>query len=220
MMRAEEKKRLQRLLAVMGVMALLVAFTYRDVLMARPVSDSSFAAIEVAKLSGELEELGKLPALQIERPDGDVAIAGKRRLFEWARSPEDIAAERAREEQQRRAEAEALRRQREQEEYLRQNPPPPQPPPPPPPPQTPPFNFQYIAHVITSGTSEEIMACLMRSGAGKKDKFIWVKVGEIVENKFVIEKIDEESITIGYTDQQFKDRHQKVDIVKGQGAKR
>jgi hypothetical protein len=217
-MTAAERSRLNKLLVFMVLAAAFAVWSYRDVLGAKPASDTTAREIDVAKLSADLMELDAMPALQITRADGGDAFELRRRVFDYTESPESVAAERERREQ---AEAQARREMERQikiqEEQAKL--PPPEPPPPPPP-QAPTFPFVYFGQVIQNEGGEQILACLQRSGGAKKDKFEWVRVGDIVDNTFVIKKIEKESLTVGYTNPTFKDMSSTIQLIKGSGGRR
>lgn len=213
-----ERSRLNKLLVFLALVAVFAVWSYRDVLGARPQGDGTAQEINVAKLSAELMELDAMPALQVTRNDGGDSFELRRRVFDFTESPESVAAERERRQQaEEQARREMERQIKIQEEQAKLPPPPP---PPPPPPQAPSFPFVYFGQVIQNEGGEQILACLQRSGGGKKDKFEWVRVGDIVDNKFVIKKIEKESLTVGYTDPQFKDMSSTVQLIKGSGGRR
>lgn len=213
-MNAAEKQRLGRLLMVLLGAFVLVVFLYSDILTASPQTDTSAADINLAKLSAELRELDQMPALQITREDAGDAFELRRTVFSFDESPEERAAEAMRARQAR--EAAEREAQRVEEIRRREAEAPPQPPPPPPPPEPPQFPFTYYGHAISSTDGETITACLQRTGGGK-DRFVWVRPGDIIENKFVIKQIDRDSLTIGYTDERFKDRSTTLQLVKPSG---
>lgn len=211
-MRPEEKKRLYGLFAVLAVVVVILIYTNTDILSAKPVANTTMADINVAKLSAEIEALGGLPALAVDKPGSDEAYEFRRNLFEYTRSPVEIrkmqeeAAEAAR---QRKLQEERARKQAEEMAKL----PPPEPPPPPPP-QPPAFRYVYTGQIIQQrGGTEDVLAFLSRGDGNKKD-LLPVKVGDVIDNSFVIQKIDDDTIVIGYKDPQFKDRAETIRLVK------
>jgi hypothetical protein len=178
--------------------------------------------IEKAEISlGErLDRLSELPGIPLDKPYSAEDYSAQRNLFDFTKSPEQLAAEKARREQQRKAaeqqrEQEKERRQRQQERRQRlaqqeqqdekeRIPPPPD------------FKYTYVAYMSRLQGPEDAMAVLVKgSGARdpKKENIRIVRNGEIVDDEFVIKEIDLDNLVIGYTDDRYSGQTRRVELI-------
>lgn len=218
-MAGEDPKRSRLLIALLVVLVALAAYQYSDVLFKGPEVEQ----VEKSEISlGEgLANLEKLPTIALDKPYQAEQYASQRNLFDFSKSPEQIAAERARKEQaaakaereqqqqQQQAERAAVRRERmEREREL--NPPKPRVPPPPN------FEFTYVAYIKQLSGPENSIAVLVKgSGARdpKKENIMIVRHGEIIEEDFVVKEIDLDALVIGYTDERYKGQSKRVELI-------
>lgn len=163
---------------------------------------SSEGAIAAAVAAKEIEVSGLTPVIDVtlEKPHDVKIRPHSRNLFNYAKSPGEIHAEREAEEERRRAEAAAAERarlqaeaeaeaRRKQAEFIAQNPPPP---------VAPPINFRFIGKM---GDVRAPIAILEEASPGG-EKYV-VREGETILDKYKIIKIDFDSVTIGYVDPKF-----------------
>ncbi|MGH9388282.1 MAG: hypothetical protein ACRD1Z_01610 [Vicinamibacteria bacterium] len=131
-----------------------------------------------------------------------------RNLFNYTRSPEEIAAEKAEaerlgtlaEEARRRREEDERRRAEEQAriaEQNRLNPPPPAAPIPPP------VSLKFIGYMGEPKDPKDRLVVFQDSGGGG-DIYI-ARMGEVVADNFKVMDIDFEAVTLGFVDARFKD---------------
>jgi len=176
-------------------------------------------ADNVAPLDKKLASMLEIPSIPLERPAGGRGLRRQRNLFEFSQSPEAVAAERARQEAERRAEVERVEREarlarERQAEAARRALLPPEPPPPPPPLL---LRSRRRSATPTSPTSpssrapEEYLAALQKK-EGKPTTAI-VKVGDVLDNQFVVKKIDIDQVVVSYTDPRFSDQTQSVRLI-------
>jgi hypothetical protein len=130
-----------------------------------------------------------------------------RNLFNYSRSPEEIAAELAEQERLRKLREEAERRRREEEmrrrdEAEKNRPIGPDLPPPPLPP--PPINLTFIGYLGEPTEVQRRLVVFAASGSGG-DVYV-ARRGEVVADKFKVIDIDFESVTVGYVNPEWKDR--------------
>ena len=220
-MKIAEAQRRQFLLLIFLVVAVAaLGWNYRASLFgAGGAAEGRTATDNVAPLDKRLASMLEIPSIPLERPQADEAYDRQRNLFEFSQSPEAVAAERARQEAERRAEVERaerearLARERQAEAARRAllPPEPPPPPPPPPPPQPPAFRYTYVAYIAQLQGAEEYLAALQRK-EGKPTTAI-VKVGDVLDNQFVVKKIDIDQVVVSYTDPRFSDQTQSVRLI-------
>lgn len=119
-----------------------------------------------------------------------------RNLFNYSKSPDEVADEIRRQKEAERLAKEAAERRRQQQEaearaaidrakQLAINPPPPEPPM---------IPFRFIGKM---GELKHPLAVLADAGSGE---IYTVKEGEIIQDKFKVKKIELDAVTIGYTD--------------------
>ena len=217
---AEAQRRQLLLLIALVVAVAALGWNYRASLFGTGgAAEERTAADNVAPLDKKLASMLEIPSIPLERPQADEAYDRQRNLFEFSQSPEAVAAERARQEAERRAEVERaerearLARERQAEAARRAllPPEPPPPPPPPPPPQPPAFRYTYVAYIAQLQGAEEYLAALQKK-EGKPTTAI-VKVGDVLDNQFVVKKIDIDQVVVSYTDPRFSDQTQSVRLI-------
>lgn len=217
---AEAQRRQLLLLTFLVVAVAALGWNYRASLFgAGGAAEERTATDKVAPLDKQLASMLEIPAIPLERPEAEEAYDRQRNLFEFSQSPEAVAAERARQEAARRAEVERaerearLARERQAEAARRAllPPEPPPPPPPPPPPQPPAFRYTYVAYIAQLQGAEEYLAALQKK-EGKPTTAI-VKVGDVLDNQFVVKKIDIDQVVVSYTDPRFSDQTQSVRLI-------
>lgn len=174
------------------------------------------AAAEVS-LGERLDALKKIPDVPVDRPVVAVAYRGRRDLFTFSENPQVL---RERAEAQRRREQQRVEQQKVQEERrekaqerARKNPPKPAQPRTPPPPE---FRYQYVAYIGRFTEPMEYLAVLTKASASKEVKKADIKpvrTGEIIDDKFVIKKIDIDSLVVGYTDPKYRGKTKTVKLV-------
>ncbi len=216
---AQANQRQAMLLAVLAIAVVALGWSYRGLILgtsASPDGKGGNKAEAVAPLDARLQTMSKIEPIPIERPDAEGIYDRQRNLFEYGQSPEALAAERARKEAERRAEIE--RREREAQmakqreaEAARRALEPPRPPPPPPPPQPPPFRYTYVAYIAQLAGAQEYLAALQKR-EGKTTTAV-VKVGDVIDDQFVVKKIDFDQVVVSYTDPRFKDQTQSVRLI-------
>ena len=217
-MKIAEAQRRQLMLAGLLVVAVAaLGWNYRTTLFGAGGEEAGRAAADkVAPLDKQLASMLEIPAIPLERPEAEEAYDRQRNLFEYSQSPEAVAAERARKEAEHRAEVERVEREarlarERQAEAARRALLPPQPPPPPPPPQPPAFRYTYVAYIAQLQENEEYLAALQKK-EGKTTTAI-VKVGDVLDNQFVVKKIDIDQVVVSYTDPRFSDQTQSVRLI-------
>ncbi len=220
-MKIAEAQRQQVLLLILLVVAVgALGWNYRAALFGKGgVEAAREQADNVAPLDKRLAAMREIPSLPLERPEAEEAYERQRNLFEFSQSPEAVAAERARKEAERRAEIERaerearLARERQAEAARRAllPPEPPPPPPPPPPPQPPAFRYTYVAYIAQLQGNEEYLAAMQKK-EGKPTTAI-VRVGDVLDNQFVVKKIDIDQVVVSYTDPRFSDQTQSVRLI-------
>ena len=217
---AEAQRRQLLLLIALVVAVAALGWNYRASLFGTGgAAEERTAADNVAPLDKKLASMLEIPSIPLERPQADEAYDRQRNLFEYSQSPEAAAAERARKDAERRAEIERaerearLARERQAEAARRAllPPEPPPPPPPPPPPQPPAFRYTYVAYIAQLQGAEEYLAALQKK-EGKPTTAI-VKVGDVLDNQFVVKKIDIDQVVVSYTDPRFSDQTQSVRLI-------
>lgn len=216
---AQASRRQGLLLATLLVAVAVLAWNYRGVILGKraPRGENGGEKAEtVAPLDARLEALNKISPIPIERPATEGIYDRQRNLFEYGQSPEALAAERAREEAARRAEIERQEREvqmakQREVEAARRSLEPPRPPPPPPPPQPPPFRYTYVAYIAQLSGAQEYLAALQKR-EGKTTTAV-VKVGDVIDEQFVVKKIDFDQVVVSYTDPRFKDQTQSVRLI-------
>jgi hypothetical protein len=175
-------------------------------------------------LDAKVEQLKALPLIALTRPEEAEDYSPGRNLFDYGKSPQLIELERQRREAEIRASKERQRleeearkeaERRRQEEILHPRPPPP--PPPPPEPVPPLFGYSYVGYLGPSGQTD-FMAVLVKRGSPAKP--FPVRVGETLDNAFVVKKIDFDSGVVGYVDSRFGEKTETVRLVpSGKGGK-
>ncbi|MBP7149419.1 MAG: hypothetical protein KBD01_17955 [Acidobacteria bacterium] len=218
-MNAADRKRQTRLLALLALLLVPLLITYRGALFGGSKPQASAPGAAVGALPGTLASLGQLPGIPLEKPDSGDDYRPVRNLFDFSQSPDEIAAQKARKEAAERARVEAEKREKERQvaeakrrEEERINPPPPPPPPKPVPPS---FDFSYTGLITRLTEQQEQLAVLQKKGTAPGAEPLIVKLGETIDNKFVVQKIDLDTLVIGYTDPRFRDQTQTVRL---QGA--
>jgi hypothetical protein len=209
------------LLILLVVLLLAAVWTNSDWLFEESTEERSEEESEIS-LGERLDTLKDLPAIPLDRPYSAEDYSAQRNLFDFTKSPEQIAAERAREEQRRR-QAE-LQRKKQQEQRKRQQarqerierqersqakrqdrvPPPPD------------FKYTYVAYMSHLQGKEEALAVLVKgSGARdpKKENIRIVRNGEILDDDFVIKQIDLDNLVIGYTDDRYDGQTRRVELI-------
>ncbi len=173
-------------------------------------------------LSERLATLKALPAIAVDRPLGAAALGAGRNLFNYTESPEAVRLKekKKRDQQQRRA-AEVERqqeRERVRQEEAKRNPRPKPPKRTPPPPN---FNYTYVGY-IGAVQEEDYVAVLAKPGASKKPKkedLRVVKIGDVIDEQFVIKKIDLDTVTVGYTNPAHRGKTKPIDLVAKKEAR-
>jgi len=216
-----DSSRTRLLLLILLILA--VFFVWKTGVFA-PREISAEASAAELSLGERLDALAKLPPVLVDRPSVSADYAGSRNIFDYSTNPEvlrerrlqQIAREKARKKQQERQKELVQERQRQ----AAANPRPPAPPRAAPPPD---FRYQYVAYIGRFTEPMEYLAVLTRAGASKEIKradIRTVRVGEVIDNKFVVKRIDIDSMTIGYTDPKFREKTKTVKLVlpKGPGG--
>ncbi|MDQ7008187.1 MAG: hypothetical protein Q9Q40_13250 [Acidobacteriota bacterium] len=202
------------------LLLLVVFFIWKTGVFAPRQAGAEKSAAELS-LGERLDALANLPPVLVDRPTTSADYAGSRNIFDYSTNPEvlrerrlqQLAREAARKKQQERQKE--LVQQRQRQAAL--NPRPPAPPRAAPPPD---FRYQYVAYIGRFTEPMEFLAVLTRAGASKDIKradIRTVRVGEIIDNKFVVKKIDIDSMTIGYTDPKFREKTKTVKLVLPKG---
>ncbi len=204
-----------RALVAVLIVAAAVFLVVRLLPLLRGSDDAAGSVEQLISLDAKANALKTLPALNLARPTEGEQYSQGRNLFDYSKSPEILELERQRREAEKRA-AEERRRQEEeraklaakQREEERLHPKPPVPPPPPPPPIPPAFGYSYVGYFGPMGRGE-VLAVLIKRG-GPSAKPTPVKVGDTLENSFIVKKIDFDAVTVGYVDSRFGDRTETV----------
>lgn len=216
---APANRRQGLLLAILAVAIAVLGWNYRGLVLGsgEPHGEGRGGKAEtVAPLDSRLEAMREITPIPIERPESEGIYDRQRNLFEYGQSPEALAAERAREEAARRAELERKEREAQmakqrEVEAARRALEPPRPPPPPPPPQPPSFRYTYVAYIAQLSGAQEYLAALQKR-EGKTTTAV-VKVGDVLDDQFVVQKIDFDQVVVSYTDPRFKDQTQSVRLI-------
>jgi len=180
------------------------------------VGKAKEAAAEVS-LGERLDALKKIPVVPVNRPVIAAVYHGRRDLFAYSENP-DVVRERA--EAQRLREQQRVKQQKVQEERrkkaqerARTNPAKPAQPRTPPPPD---FRYQYVGFIGRFTEPMEYLAILTKASASKdvkKADIETVRAGEIIDDKFVIKKIDIDSLVVGYTDPKYRGKTKTVKLI-------
>lgn len=211
-MAAEGKNRTGLLVVLLVALAATVVYMNLDRFM--PAGRDSDENAEGVSLGERLNAMRALPDVELDRPLTGVDYTGSRNLFSYAQSP---AAVRKDEELARRKakQAEKARQTQEERRKRKANRPPqkPQKPRDPPPPD---FRYGYIGYFSLLTQPVSYMAVLTKTGQGgkgtasKKDNMRVVTVGDIVDDAFVVKKIDMDVLVVGYTNPKFREKTKTV----------
>jgi hypothetical protein len=211
-----EKRPSPLLLGVLIVALVALAYLRRDLIFGGGNAASGGAERGIT-LDAKVEQLKTLPEIALMRPAEGESYAPTRNLFDYSKSPELIELDRQRREAEIRAEKERQRleevRRKEEErrrEEERLHPKPPPPPPPPPEPVPPSFGYSYIGYLGPSGRTGFMAVLIKRGGPGKAFP---ARVGDTLDNAFVVKKIDFDSVVVGYVDTRFGERTETVRLV-------
>ncbi len=213
-MAAEGKNRMGLLVVLLVALVATVVYMNLDRFMPEGRDDAENA--EGVSLGERLNAMRALPEFELDRPLVGADYTGSRNLFSYSQSP---AAARKDEEQKRRKEQQAAKARTAQELRRQRNaklpPPKPQKPRDPPPPD---FRYGYIGYFSVLTQPVSYMAVLTKSGQGgkgaeaKKDNMRVVTVGDIVDDAFVVKKIDMDVLVVGYTNPKFREKTKTVKL--------
>ncbi len=204
-----------RALVAVLIVAAVVLLVARLVPLLRGSEDAAGGDEQLISLDAKANALKALPALSLTRPTEGEQYSQGRNLFDYSKSPEILELERQRREAEKRAaeerqKQEELRRKQlaKEQEEARLHPKPPTPPPPPPPPTPPAFGYSYVGYFGPMGRGEVLAVLIKRGGPAAKPTP--VKVGDTLENSFIVKKIDFDAVTVGYVDSRFGERTETV----------
>ncbi len=197
------------LLFVLLVLVLVAGWWYRDVFMPRAVERKT-AGLTIT--DPKIQLLAQLPDIPVHRTGGAEEYTPKRNLFDFAPDPVALEAEKRRREKQKKLAQE--RKKKEQERRARAKvrkrgdavpgkkslPPPPS------------FSYTYVGYARPVADERGFIAFLVKKGA-RTPHPIAVRVGDIVEEKFVVKRIDLDQVVIGYTDERYRGRTKAVKLV-------
>lgn len=213
-MAAESKDRRGLLLVLVIALAATMLYMNRDMFMSESAAEAG--AAEGLSLGERLNAMRGLPDLELDRPMVGADYTRSRNLFSYSQSP---AAVRKNEELERRKvqQAETARaKQRVRREQAANRPPPkPQKPRDPP---LPDFRYGYIGFISYITRPVKYMAVLDKSGqggkgtGGKKENLRIVRVGDVVDDDFVVKKIDMDVLVVGYTNPKFREKTKTVKL--------
>jgi hypothetical protein len=215
----DDRKRTRLLVLLLVVLGALAVWTNAGWLFDGEVT----AEVEEAEISlGErLDTLSEVPGIPLDRPYASEDYSAQRNLFDFTKSPEQIAAEKARRERERleaekrrekekerrerqQVRRERMERQKSQKEEKERVPPPPD------------FQYTYVAYMSRLKGPEGAMAVLVKGSGSrdpKKENIRIVKNGEIVDDDFVIKEIDLDNLVIGYTDDRYSGQTRRVELI-------
>jgi type IV secretory pathway VirB10-like protein len=214
------EKRTRNLLILLAILLAAAVYTNSGWLFEDAEDEASSERSEIS-LGERLDTLKELPEIPLDRPYSAEDYSAQRNLFDFTKSPEQIAAEKAREEQrQRQAELQRKKRQeqrerqqaREERTERRQRqkakkdrvPPPPD------------FQYTYVAYMSHLKGKEEALAVLVKGSGSrdpKKENIRIVRNGEILDDDFVIKQIDLDNLVIGYTDDRYDGQTRRVELI-------
>ncbi|RMG49166.1 MAG: hypothetical protein D6718_00205 [Acidobacteria bacterium] len=200
--------------AVLAVLLVALAYQYRGLLVPRGGEE---LADPLAGLDEKLRAMAELPRIEVEKAAAGWRYVKARNPFEYGEDPAMAELRRRRERERKRQQAE-LERKRQEAEQARREAQAKAPPPPPPAPRPPDFGYEYIGRVTVLGNPQRYVAILNKKGAGSgkridKENLRHVVAGEIIDDQFVIEKIDLDSIVIGFTDPRFSGQTKTLQLV-------
>ncbi len=212
-MASQANDRTRTLLFVLAALVVVALYLNRDLLVSNEKANSANEAS--VSLGGRFASLKALPAIALDRPVAGADYMRARDLFAFTDSPEALARKAALE-RRKVEQVEAARKKREaraREQATRalqpRTPPPPRMPPPPD------FHYTYVGHIGYLLQPMSRFAVLTKAGTAgkaKKSDMRVVRVGEIIDNDFVVKKIDMDSLTIGYTNPKFREKTKTVKL--------
>lgn len=199
------------LIGVLVVLMLYTGWVYRGALI--PAWGGEDLDSGIAGIDPSLQALQELPVIPVNRPTTNSYRPG-RNLFAFGEDPR-LAAERRKQErdlERKRIEAQAKADERKQQQQQRQaavKRPPPKP-------RAPEVRFSYMGYIGELGSELDYMAVLQQGRSSKKEDLRVVRIGEVIDEQFVVKSIDIDSVEIGYTDPRFKDQTKKLELVQQQ----
>ncbi len=197
------------LLLVLLVLVLVAGWWYRDVFMPEAV-DQRPGGFTIT--DPKIQLLAQLPDIPVHRTGGAEAYTPKRNLFDFAPDPVALEAERRRREKRQKLAEERKKREQEQRSRAKARkrgdavagkkslPPPPS------------FSYTYVGYARPVADERGFIAFLVKKGS-KTPHPVAVRVGDIVDEKFVVKRIDLDQVVIGYTDERYRGRTKAVKLV-------
>ncbi len=197
------------LLLVLLALVLVAGWWYRDLLMPRSAG---------AKAGGftitdpRIQLLAQLPDIPVHHRGAADRYTPRRNLFDFAPDPVAVEAERRRREQRRKLVEERRQKEQARREQAKARkrgqavaagkslPPPP------------PFSYTYVGYARPVADERGFIAFLAKKGA-RTPRPEAVRVGDIVDDKFVVKRIDLDQVVIGYVDERYRGRTKAVKLV-------
>lgn len=204
-----DARRRNVLLGLFVVAVAVAGWQYRDALMP---GDAGAAAPGLVISDPRIQQLAALPEIPVERQGTTREYSPRRNLFDFAPDPVAVEAERRRREQRRKLAEERKQKEEKRRQAARARkqaraasgekplPPPPS------------FSYTYVGYARPVADERGFIAFLVKKGA-KTPRPVPVRVGDIVDDKFVVKRIDLDQVVIGYTDERYRGRTKAVKLV-------